>query len=205
LRALAEGRNVIWDISMAAQHTVESWLAAHRAASYAIHGIFVELSIEESVRRSAAMHRRGHDEYRQGRGYGGRFVPARAIRALAVPNALPPGDTDDVGGLSSVLVQVTSGEPVSTGGVTGMIRSYVSGVLTLDALCWKFRRRRWVAVPSACPVGLEAAAAAIDDPEPYVPGSFDEVVRAYDLGWISDSDYEALAAAAAASVRKHTG
>ena len=30
LRALADGRNVIWDISMAAQHAVESWIAAHR-------------------------------------------------------------------------------------------------------------------------------------------------------------------------------
>ena len=30
LRALADGRNVIWDISMASQHAVESWIAAHR-------------------------------------------------------------------------------------------------------------------------------------------------------------------------------
>ena len=44
---------------------------------------------------------------------------------------------------------------------------------------------------------MEAAAPAIDDPEPYVPGSFDDVVRAYDLGWLTDTDYEALATAAA--------
>lgn len=90
LRALADGRNVIWDISMASQHAVESWLAAHRRAGYTIHGIFVELSIEESVRRSEAMHRRGHDEYRQGRGYGGRYVPTEAIRALALPSLSGP-------------------------------------------------------------------------------------------------------------------
>lgn len=54
--------------------------------------------------------------------------------------------------------------------VTGMIRSYLAGVLTLDAIRQKFRNRRWPAVPSACPVGLKEAAPAIDDPEPYVPG-----------------------------------
>ena len=86
-----------------------------------------------------------------------------------------------------------------------MIRSYLAGELTLDAICRKFRSRRWPAVPTACPAGLEEAAAAIDDPEPYVPGSFDDVVRAYDLGWITDPDYEAFAAAAAASPGKHTG
>ena len=75
-----------------------------------------------------------------------------------------------------------------------MIRSYLAGEMTLDALCRKFRTRRWPAVPPVTPPGMEEAAAAIDDPEPYVPGSFDDVVRAYDRGWITDPDYEALAA-----------
>jgi hypothetical protein len=48
-----------------------------------------------------------------------------------------------------------------------------------------------------CAPGLEAAAPAIDDPEPYVPGSFDDVVLAYDLGEITDVGYQALAIAAA--------
>ena len=30
---------------------------------------------------------------------------------------------------------------------------------------------------------------AIDDPEPYVPGSFDDVILAYDLGQFTDHDY----------------
>lgn len=41
-------------------------------------------------------------------------------------------------------------------------------------------------MPPICPPGPEVAAPAIDDPELYVPGSFDDVVRAYDLGWLSD-------------------
>lgn len=44
-------------------------------------------------------------------------------------------------------------------------------------------------VPSARPPGMEQAGPAIDDPEPYVRGSFDEVFLAYDLGQLSDADY----------------
>ena len=43
---------------------------------------------------------------------------------------------------------------------------------------------------------LEPAREAIDDPEPYVPGSFDDVLLAYDLGWLTDADYDVLAVAA---------
>ena len=202
LRALADGRNVIWDISFASQHAVESWIAAHRRAGYTIHAIFTELSIEESVRRSEAMHRRGHDEYRQGRGYGGRFIPAEAIRALADdPGRRPVRDI--VPGLPDVPDSARDlGVP---GEVTTMIRAYLAGEMTLDVLAGRFRSRRWPAVPPVTPPGMEDAAAAIDDPEPYVPASFDDVVRAYDLGWITDPDYEALAAAAATSIRGRRG
>ena len=139
LRALAHGRNVIWDISMAAQHAVEAWLAAHRRAGYTIHGIFVELSIEESVRRSAAMHRRGHDEYRRGRGYGGRYIPAEAIRALALPAVPAPGGTPQAEGVSSGPAAGMPSDPVPDDEVMGMIGSYLAGVLTLGAICQNFR------------------------------------------------------------------
>ena len=205
LRALADGRNVIWDISMAAQHAVESWIAAHRQARYTIDAIFVELSIEESVRRSDAIHRRGHDDYRRGHGYGGRYIPAEAIRALALPTVPAPGGTSKAEGVSSGPAGGIPSDRVPEDEVTGMIGSYVAGALTLDAICLKLRSRRWPAVPTVCPAGLEEAAPAIDDPEPYVPGSFDDVVRAYDLGWITDPDYEAFAMAAAGSPGKHTG
>jgi hypothetical protein len=205
LRALADGRNVIWDISMAAQHAVESWIAAHRQAGYTIDAIFVELSIEESVRRSEAMHRCGHDDYRRGRGYGGRYIPADAIRALALPAVPAPGGTPQAEGVSPGPGGGIPSAPVPDDEVKDMIRAYLDGALTLDAICQEFRSRRWPAVPTTCPAGLEAAASAIDDPEPYAPGSFDDVVRAYDLGWITDPDYEAFAAAAAGSPGKHTG
>jgi hypothetical protein len=70
------------------------------------------------------------------------------------------------------------------------------GRISLDDLSLEFRARRWPQVPDVCPPELEQARDAIDDPEPYVPGSFDDVVLAYDLGWLSDADYDVLATAA---------
>jgi len=144
LRALADGRNVIWDISFASRHAVESWIAAHRRAGYTIHAIFAELSIGEPVRRTAARHRRGHDEYRQGRGYGGRFIPASAVRALAdAPASCPVRDV-----VPCLPEAADSGRDlVAQGEVTTMIRAYLAGEMTLDALCGRFRSRRWPAVP----------------------------------------------------------
>jgi hypothetical protein len=43
---------------------------------------------------------------------------------------------------------------------------------------------------------MKEAQAAIDDLESCVLGSFDDVVLAYDLGQLTDADYEVLAAAA---------
>jgi hypothetical protein len=45
------------------------------------------------------------------------------------------------------------------------------------------------------------AAAAQEDPEPYMPGSFDDVLAAYDRGDLSRVQYRALAEAAAESLR----
>jgi hypothetical protein len=74
-----------------------------------------------------------------------------------------------------------------------MIAAYRAGQLTLGDLVLEFRARRWPAGPSACPPGMDQAGPAIDDPEPYVPGSFDEAVLAYDLGQLTDADYAVLA------------
>jgi hypothetical protein len=51
LRAMADWRNLILDVSMASAQPVTSWLAALRSAAYAVTGVFADLSIEESVRR----------------------------------------------------------------------------------------------------------------------------------------------------------
>ncbi len=203
LRGLGEGKNLLWEVSFAAQHSIESWIAAHRRAGYTVTGVFAEISIEESVRRTEAEHRRGQNQYRLGHGYGGRFIPPEAIRALADTT---PEPATAATGTSAMAVPGTHGKTPPradrTGEVNDLIGSYLTGALSLEVLCQRFRTRRWPAVPRVCPPALEQAAPAIDDPEPYIPGSFDEVVRAYDLGWLTDTDYQVLATAAAQAYQR---
>jgi hypothetical protein len=150
----------------------------------------------ESVRRSAAA-------YRQGRGFGGRPLPPGAIEALAGPAAAAARDS---------IRWACGAEPASVtagrarrggrpgGAVGAMIDAYRRGQLGLEGLGLEFRARRWPAVPPVCPPALETAAPAVDDLEPYVPGSFDDVVLGCDLGKLSDDEYEFLAEAASISV-----
>ena len=132
LRGLGEGKNLLWDISFAAQHCIESWIQAHRRAGYSIAGVFAEISIEESVRRAEAEHRRGQDQYRHGHGYGGRFIPPQAIRALADTTPEPAGPAT---GTSAMATPGTDQEGTHRAGpaseVIELVNSYLTGVLAL--------------------------------------------------------------------------
>jgi predicted kinase len=85
-RAQADGKNVLWDITMSSRESTEWRINALRAAGYArIEGIFVNIPVETSVARASNRHREGHDDYRAGEGLGGRFVPTEMIKAQADP------------------------------------------------------------------------------------------------------------------------
>jgi zeta toxin len=197
LRAMVDGRNLIWDISMASGPATEALLDALDLAGYRVQGMFVDLTIEESVRRAEAAHRQGHDEYLAGRGFGGRYIPPEAIRALA----LPPGE----GSPAAAPARLPAAGPAPQNGgfpggeVTRIIDAYHAGDMSLEDLADRFRARLWPAVPPTCPPEMREAAPAVDDPESYVPGSFDDVVLAYDLGKLSDRDYQELGQAAASA------
>lgn len=199
LRALMDGRNLILDMSLASWRAAEAWTYALRFADYAVTAVFADIAVDEAVRRSGEARRRGEEAFRRGYGHGGRHIPAAAIRALASPVAAATGNRIRwaVGARSAGAIGGTVGTGTFPGSaVTAMLVSYRDGRLTLDDLSLEFRARRWPQVPDVCPPELEQARAAIDDPEPYVPGSFDDVVLAYDLGWLSDADYNLLATAA---------
>ena len=199
LRALTDGRNLILDISLASWRAAESWTYALRFADYAVTAVFAELSVDEAVRRSDEARRRAEEEFRRGHGHGGRRIPAAAIRALASPVAAATGNRIRwaVGARSAGAIGGTVGTGTFPGSaVIAMLAAYRDGLMSLDDLSLEFRARRWPQVPDVCPPELEQARDAIDDPEPYVPGSFDDVVLAYDLGWLSAADYDVLATAA---------
>ena len=83
-RAHAEGKNVIWDVTMSKASSAHERIERLRDAGYSqIRGIFVDISIEVSERRTDGRHRQGHDDYRCGIGLGGRYIPPEMIAAQA--------------------------------------------------------------------------------------------------------------------------
>jgi len=203
LVAVNDGRNVLLDVTVASRPATEAWAYALRFADYAVTAVFADIAIEDSVAWAAAARQRGEEAYARGHGHGGRLIPAAAIRALASPAiAQARNSISWASGAepASVTAGSTPGTGLAGGAVTAMIDAYRRGERDLDDLGLEFRARRWPLVPPVCPPGLEQAEAAIDDIEPYVPGSFDDVILAYDLGRLNDAEYEFLAGAAACSV-----
>jgi thymidylate kinase len=81
-RALAERKNVIFDITMSSRGSVTKRLDALDAAGYDTpEAVFVDIPVETSVQRALARHRDGHERYEAGEGHGGRYVPPAVIRA----------------------------------------------------------------------------------------------------------------------------
>lgn len=193
--ALFAGRNLVMAITIASPIPVSSWLRAAHQAGYSVSTICQEITADESVRRCEARHQSGEGDYRDGRGYGGRSIHPDAIHALA--RAAPP---------SAVLTTALESSGIyraAFSNVSHTIDRYVDGEIGIEELCASFRARNWATVPAVCPPGLEDATEAIDDPEPRVPGSFDDVAHAYDLGMLDDDDYDMVTKAILAG--RHAG
>jgi hypothetical protein len=89
-----------------------------------------------------------------------------------------------------------------TSEVTDLIATFREGSISLEEIASRFRERSWPRRQNPAPASyLEMAAAAQQDPGPYVPGSFDDVTAAYHRGDLSDDEYEVLARAMAESKR----
>jgi len=182
--ALADGRNLLLEVSMASPASTRSWIAALHAAGYTIDQISAETSTGQSARRTGAAHRRSQRELLRGHGYGGEQLPA-AIRALAdtasaPPETGPPGAAWYPGG----------------GEIGGLLGDYRAGRISLHELATAFRNRTWAAVPGDWAAEPGPGRDAADDLEPVIAGTFDDIAHAYDRGLITSGDYTALAVAA---------
>jgi hypothetical protein len=83
-RAYADRKNVIWDITMSSKLSAAKRVQQLREAGYRnVEGIFVHIPVATSVERAQARHQRGLEDYRNGEGLGGRYVPPDVIRANA--------------------------------------------------------------------------------------------------------------------------
>lgn len=84
LRAQADGKNIIWDITMSSTKTTTARVADLRSAGYTqVEGLFVDIPLETSIKRTESRHREGHDSFRAGISLGGRLVPPEIIRRQA--------------------------------------------------------------------------------------------------------------------------
>jgi predicted ABC-type ATPase len=83
-RAHADGRNLIWDVTMSSADSAMSRITDLRAAGYDhVEMIFVDIPVEVSASRAEARYWQEHERYLAGIGLGGRYVPAELITAQA--------------------------------------------------------------------------------------------------------------------------
>jgi hypothetical protein len=81
LRAMADGKNIIWDITMSSRTSTEERINNLRDAAYErVDGVFVDIPLDTSVTRTELRHREGHEQWRASQGFGGRFVPPEVIQ-----------------------------------------------------------------------------------------------------------------------------
>lgn len=80
LRAQADGKNLIWDITMSDLQKTEKRIQDLRDAGYTrIEGIFVHIPIETSLRRTEERYWTDQEKWLAGQGIGGRLVPPDVI------------------------------------------------------------------------------------------------------------------------------
>lgn len=86
--------------------------------------------------------------------------------------------------------------------VTELLGKLRSGALSLDQVADRFRHRHWPRKrrPEVSSYE-ELARRAQEDPEPYTPGSFDDVLLAYDRKELTLEQYDRLSKAVAEAKR----
>lgn len=89
-----------------------------------------------------------------------------------------------------------------TNEVTDLLTALRAGTMSIDDVAKRFRQRSWPRRNSPQPATyFELAARAQEDPDPYLPGSFDDVAAAFHRGDLSSEEYGVLAQAMAESMR----
>jgi hypothetical protein len=82
--------------------------------------------------------------------------------------------------------------------VTNLLNALHDGSMTIDEVARKFRERNWPRRQRPLPGNYEEMARTeIQDPDHYIPGSYDDVAAAYHSGRLTDAQYTTLITAIA--------
>jgi hypothetical protein len=85
--------------------------------------------------------------------------------------------------------------------VTDLLSDLRNGTIDVDEVARRFRERSWPRRDNPRRTTyLELAKQAQEDPEPYIPGSYDDVAAAFHRGDLSIDQYDLLAHAIAESM-----
>lgn len=86
--------------------------------------------------------------------------------------------------------------------VVELISALHDGRASLDEVAQRFRDRKWPRRQKSEPASyLDMAAADLQDPDPYIPGSFDDVAAAYHQKKITREQFRVLSEAVADAQR----
>jgi hypothetical protein len=86
--------------------------------------------------------------------------------------------------------------------VTDLLGALRDGTMSIDEVARRFRERDWPRRGPAQPTSyIELAIQAQQDPEPYIPGSYDDVAAAFHRGDLSLDQFDLLSEAIAESMR----
>jgi hypothetical protein len=85
--------------------------------------------------------------------------------------------------------------------VTDLLSALRDGTMSIDDVVRRFRERVWPRSDEPEPTNyIELAIQAQQDPEPFIPGSYDDVAAAYHRGDLTPEEYDVLAHAIADSM-----
>jgi hypothetical protein len=86
--------------------------------------------------------------------------------------------------------------------VTELLTALRDGTMSIDEVAGRFRERSWPrGDDSGSTSYIELASEAQQDPEPYIPGSYDDVAAAFHRGDLSLDQFDLLSDAIVESMR----
>jgi 8-oxo-dGTP pyrophosphatase MutT (NUDIX family) len=223
-RAQAQGKNVIWDVTLnsvkSGDKRINPLHAATQMGGYHVAGAFVDVSTAQSAKNAAQRHRGGQNRLAKGEGLGGRFVPSGLItggndptgqyrtknraafeelkprfdQTLTIDNENYAGKLINETGSARKLAHRADDGTPPQSDITDQINAYRAGKTSLDELAQSLGSRTYDK-----PDYFDQADADYNDIEAvehYQPGTWGEVEQARNTGMLTPDEFNQIADAA---------